>query len=247
MLGVSQVTGVKDQPHEVTVRCSTWPPAAPRTSRGRSGLRDRLPFAGPCGLARRGRTGTASGTPPGACGRPRLPAEHNRPTERRHLRPGRYRALPRHHLLAALHGRRASRGDLRFVAGRRGTAHRGSPRDRRSQPGGPGTGRPPGRSPRRGRRGARRSDLPRAGRTGTEPVLIERNRVGMGSTAWSGGIVRGYHDDPVRTDRAVAGWRDFHDFAARTGEHVPLTDAASSASPGRTGSSRRCRNRAAQC
>ncbi|WP_340377106.1 FAD-dependent oxidoreductase [Streptomyces sp. SS7] len=53
---------------------------------------------------------------------------------------------------------------------------------------------------------------------GVRVTLVERDRVGLGTTAWSGGIVRCHHDDPVLSDRAVAGWRYFRRFAEHTGE-----------------------------
>ncbi|MGW5941868.1 NAD(P)/FAD-dependent oxidoreductase [Streptomyces celluloflavus] len=53
---------------------------------------------------------------------------------------------------------------------------------------------------------------------GAAVTLVEQDRGGLGSTAWSGGIVRCYHDDPELTDRALTGWRHFREFAAHTGE-----------------------------
>lgn len=58
---------------------------------------------------------------------------------------------------------------------------------------------------------------------GTDVVLTERHRAGMGSTGWSGAVVRCYHDNPVLVGRAIEGWRIFRDFAAHTGETVPFT------------------------
>ncbi|NUH39686.1 FAD-binding oxidoreductase [Streptomyces samsunensis] len=53
---------------------------------------------------------------------------------------------------------------------------------------------------------------------GARVTLVERDRAGLGTTAWSGAIVRCHHDDPVLSDRAAAGWRYFRDFAQHTGE-----------------------------
>ncbi|MFB7505309.1 NAD(P)/FAD-dependent oxidoreductase [Streptomyces broussonetiae] len=53
---------------------------------------------------------------------------------------------------------------------------------------------------------------------GARVTLVERDRAGLGTTAWSGGIVRCYHDDPALSDRAAAGWRYFRDFTGHTGE-----------------------------
>ncbi|WP_329379758.1 FAD-binding oxidoreductase [Streptomyces sp. NBC_01351] len=60
---------------------------------------------------------------------------------------------------------------------------------------------------------------------GVSVLLVERGRAGLGTTAWSGGIVRCYHDDPVLTARATVGWRYFRDFAARTGIEVPFVES----------------------
>ncbi|MGW2492854.1 NAD(P)/FAD-dependent oxidoreductase [Streptomyces sp. NPDC001606] len=60
---------------------------------------------------------------------------------------------------------------------------------------------------------------------GARVLLVERDRCGLGTTAWSGGIVRCYHDDPVLVERALTGWRHFRDFAARTGIDVPFTES----------------------
>lgn len=59
---------------------------------------------------------------------------------------------------------------------------------------------------------------------GIEVTLVERDRVGMGTTAWSGGIVRCYHDHPTLVDRALVGWEFFQAFAERTGEQIPFTE-----------------------
>lgn len=53
---------------------------------------------------------------------------------------------------------------------------------------------------------------------GARVTMVERDRVGLGTTAWSGGVVRCHHDDPVLSDRAAAGWRYFRRFVEHTGE-----------------------------
>ncbi|MFD3694698.1 NAD(P)/FAD-dependent oxidoreductase [Streptomyces sp. NPDC058646] len=60
---------------------------------------------------------------------------------------------------------------------------------------------------------------------GVAVLLVERGRAGLGTTAWSGGIVRCYHDDPTLTARALAGWRYFQEFADRTGVEVPFFES----------------------
>lgn len=53
---------------------------------------------------------------------------------------------------------------------------------------------------------------------GARVTLVERDRAGLGTTAWSSGIVRCYHDDRVLSDRAAAGWQYFQNFTEHTGE-----------------------------
>jgi glycine/D-amino acid oxidase-like deaminating enzyme len=60
---------------------------------------------------------------------------------------------------------------------------------------------------------------------GASVFLVERGRGGLGTTAWSGGIVRCYHDNPELIERALVGWRYFRDFGARTGIDVPFTES----------------------
>ncbi|MFB7510648.1 NAD(P)/FAD-dependent oxidoreductase [Streptomyces broussonetiae] len=51
-------------------------------------------------------------------------------------------------------------------------------------------------------------------------LLVEQDRIGLGTTAWSGGIVRCYHDDPVLVDRSILGLSFYREFSRRTGIHV---------------------------
>ncbi|MBT2406341.1 MULTISPECIES: FAD-binding oxidoreductase [unclassified Streptomyces] len=60
---------------------------------------------------------------------------------------------------------------------------------------------------------------------GASVLLVERDRGGLGTTAWSGGIVRCYHDDPAQLERAVIGWQYFREFGARTGIDVPFVES----------------------
>lgn len=53
-------------------------------------------------------------------------------------------------------------------------------------------------------------------------MLVDRARVAQGCTAWSGGIVRCFHDDPTLSDRAVVGLHYYRQFKARTGIDIPL-------------------------
>ncbi|MFD1830223.1 NAD(P)/FAD-dependent oxidoreductase [Streptomyces desertarenae] len=57
---------------------------------------------------------------------------------------------------------------------------------------------------------------------GLRVTAVDTRRAGSGTTAWCGGVVRCYHDTPSLTDRAVAGWRYFHDFVRHTGVDVPF-------------------------
>ena len=56
-------------------------------------------------------------------------------------------------------------------------------------------------------------------------MLVDRARVAHGCTAWSGGIVRCFHDDPVLSDRAVIGLQYYRQFATHTGIGVPFVES----------------------
>ena len=87
---------------------------------------------------------------------------------------------------------------------------------------------------------------------GFEVTLIERNVVASGATAWSGGVVRIMHDDPVSADRAVYGWRWYRSLRARGvdvpfhADRLPLLPASPSAArsraPRRTACGATCRS-----
>jgi glycine/D-amino acid oxidase-like deaminating enzyme len=47
---------------------------------------------------------------------------------------------------------------------------------------------------------------------GHRVTLVERHRVGLGTTAFSGGVVRCLHVDETLTERAVLGWRYYRDL-----------------------------------
>jgi glycine/D-amino acid oxidase-like deaminating enzyme len=53
---------------------------------------------------------------------------------------------------------------------------------------------------------------------GHRVTLVERHRAGLGTTAFSGGVVRCLHDDETLTERGVVGWRYYRDLcrAGRT-------------------------------
>ncbi|MFD4658704.1 NAD(P)/FAD-dependent oxidoreductase [Kitasatospora sp. NPDC058444] len=59
---------------------------------------------------------------------------------------------------------------------------------------------------------------------GARVCLVEQDRTGLGTTAWSGGIVRCYHDDPVLVERGIQGLSFFRSFAERTGIHADFTE-----------------------
>ncbi|MFF4489517.1 NAD(P)/FAD-dependent oxidoreductase [Streptomyces sp. NPDC001544] len=59
---------------------------------------------------------------------------------------------------------------------------------------------------------------------GARVCLIEQDRVGLGTTAWSGGIVRCYHDDPVLVERAIQGLTFFRSFAEQTGTRAEFIE-----------------------
>jgi glycine/D-amino acid oxidase-like deaminating enzyme len=59
-------------------------------------------------------------------------------------------------------------------------------------------------------------------RDGHAVALVDRRRLGMGCTAWSGGVVRCFHPDPTLSDKAVFGWTYYRDFEAQTGIHCPF-------------------------
>ncbi|MBT2458749.1 FAD-binding oxidoreductase [Streptomyces sp. ISL-86] len=60
---------------------------------------------------------------------------------------------------------------------------------------------------------------------GASVLMVERDRGGLGTTAWSGGIVRCYHDDRTQLERAVEGWTYFQEFGDRTGVDVPFVES----------------------
>ncbi|MFG2906708.1 NAD(P)/FAD-dependent oxidoreductase [Kitasatospora sp. NPDC048286] len=60
---------------------------------------------------------------------------------------------------------------------------------------------------------------------GARVCLVEQDRTGLGTTAWSGGIVRCYHDDPLLVERAIQGLSFFRNFAERTGIHADFIES----------------------
>lgn len=60
---------------------------------------------------------------------------------------------------------------------------------------------------------------------GIDVTLVERGLVGLSTTAWSGGVVRCYHDDPALVNRAITGWHYFQHFADRTGVEVQFNES----------------------
>ncbi|MDB5072322.1 MAG: hypothetical protein JWM87_3433 [Candidatus Eremiobacteraeota bacterium] len=57
----------------------------------------------------------------------------------------------------------------------------------------------------------------RAAEAGLAVTLLERERIGSGATAISGGIVRSYHDDPLVASRAALGNARYRDLARAPG------------------------------
>jgi glycine/D-amino acid oxidase-like deaminating enzyme len=54
-------------------------------------------------------------------------------------------------------------------------------------------------------------------------TLVDRARAAQGCTAWSGGIVRCFHDNPRLSDRAVVGLKYYSTFEKRTGVAAALS------------------------
>jgi glycine/D-amino acid oxidase-like deaminating enzyme len=59
---------------------------------------------------------------------------------------------------------------------------------------------------------------------GRDVVLVERNSVASGTTAYSGGVIRCTHDTIELTDAAITSWHYYRDFAAHTGIVVPFVE-----------------------
>lgn len=53
-------------------------------------------------------------------------------------------------------------------------------------------------------------------------LLVDRAKVAQGCTAWSGGIVRCFHDDATLSERSIIGFHYYKQFGARTGIDIPL-------------------------
>ncbi len=59
-------------------------------------------------------------------------------------------------------------------------------------------------------------------RFGARALLVEQARMGQGSTGWSGGVVRCYHDDARLADLACEGQHYYQRFAWHTGSALAL-------------------------
>ncbi|MBJ16525.1 MAG: hypothetical protein CMF38_07870 [Legionellaceae bacterium] len=55
-------------------------------------------------------------------------------------------------------------------------------------------------------------------RAGFKVALIEQNTIASGCTAWSGGVVRCFHQNSQLSDKAIYSWRYYKEFYQHTGQ-----------------------------